>query len=154
MKYERESVAVRKLSRWAESLPDNVDFVDYWYNLFLSETLFQITAHPMNSINAFGETRWQEDFETFVDKYTPKQGEGYDGEIRYWYAWYLIQLVYAFQLSPKEIANHYGRSMFEDFHNNWYQYHTFGCKLYLEKFVEKYGWPGGVAEFEDFEGYW
>jgi len=154
MKYERESVTARKLSRWAESLPDNVDLVDYWYNLFLSETLFQITDHPMNNINAFGETRWREDFETFVDRYIPKQGNGYDGEIRYWYAWYLIQLVYAFQLSPKEIANHYGRSMFEDFPNNWYQYHTFGCKLYLEKFVEKYGWPEGVTEFKDFEGYW
>lgn len=154
MKYERESITVRKLSRWAESLPNDIDFIDYWYSLFKSETLFKITDNQMNNINAFGETRWQEDFETFVDKYSPKPGNGYDSELRYWYAWYMIQLMYAFQISPAEIADNYGRGMFDDFPNRWYQYHTFGCKLFLEKFVEHYGWPKGITKFVDATGYW
>lgn len=132
---------VLKLGDWASNLPEDIDFIDYWYNLSLSKTKAQIESDPTHKINAFHWTRWKEDFEEFVDKYEIKPGEAYEPDEREWFALYMQYLVYGLQMSGKQIAEHYGKNVFVAMMNGWYRYHTFGVDLFIETFAEKFGLP-------------
>ena len=136
--YEYEYVTVSKLSDWAESLPDDIDFLDYWYHLSTSDIKHSIEVSILNKINAFEWTRWQEDFE---EVYSPKPGEGYDKELRFWFADFSQMLVYAFQVSSKDIAIYYGKDGFSKTLDKWYQYHTFGTDHAISRFIETFGIP-------------
>ena len=137
---EYDFTTVRKLGAWAKSLSDEVDFIDYWYNLFLSETKYKIEESIMNNINSFHWTRWQEDFEEFVDKYKPITGtENFYANEREWFAVYMQYLIYAFQIPGKNIALFYGKDVFKDIISDWHKYHTFGADQFVENITEKYG---------------
>ena len=110
--FNYEFTTVWKLGNWAEALSDDTDFLDYWYNLFLSETKYKIEKNIVNKINAFHWTRWQEDFEEFVDGYIPQNGTGFASDVRGWFAKYMQYLVFAFQIPGKEIASFYSKDIF------------------------------------------
>jgi len=132
---------VIKFGGWASNLPENTDFIDYWYNLCLSKTKAQIESDPTHKINAFHWTRWKEDFEEFVDKYEVKSGESYTPEEREWFAHYMQYLVYGLQLPGKQIAEHYGKNVFTAIINGWSKYHTFGVDLFIETIADRFGVP-------------
>ena len=146
---EYNYMTVRKFSHWAGRLPETIDFIDYWYHFFLSKTKEKIESDPMHHINAFHWTRWQEDFEDFVDRYTPRPGEAYSEEERSWFAAYMQYLVYAMQLLSRNIAEHYGKDVFTNVMGNWFQYHCFGVDQFITRFVEKYGLPTEVTEVKE-----
>jgi hypothetical protein len=133
--------AVLKFGDWAINLSDEIDFIDYWYNLTLSRTKAQIESDPMSSINAFHWTRWQEDFEEFVDKYQPKAGNGFTQSQREWFAAYTHYLVCALGLPSKAVAVHYGAEKFTNLMDGWSRYHTFGVDQFVESFISEYGTP-------------
>jgi len=141
---EYELQTVYKLSDWAESLSDSVDFIDYWYNLSLSPIKYDIESDIVNKINAFDWKRWQTDFE---QEYQIKPGEGYDPELRRWFAFFTQHLVYVFQISSSDIALHYGKENFANLTNKWYQYHTFGVDHAINRFVDAFGLPPKAASF-------
>ena len=134
------------MGAWAEHLSADIDFIDYWYNLFLSETKAKIESHPMNNINAFYWNRWKNDFEIYVDKYAPVPGIGYNGEVRFFLGWYMQYVVYALQIPSRQIAEHYGKEVFQQVLDGWFKYHTFGSNLFMEHFADKFGLPDGVTE--------
>lgn len=136
--YEYEYITVSKLSDWAESLSGDIDFLDYWYHLSISDIKHSIEVSILNKINAFEWTRWQEDFE---EVYRPIPGEGYDKELRFWFADFSQMLVYALQISSKDIAICYGKDGFAKILDKWYQYHTFGTDHAVSRFVEDFGMP-------------
>lgn len=140
-RFEYDFITVLKFYTWAERLPDEIDFVDYWYNLFLSETKARIESSIADNINAFHWTRWREDFEIYVDGYKPLDGVGYTPAIRQWFAQYMQFLVYALDAPSKQIAEHYGKSVFQDTVGDWFQYHTFGTNKFVQDFTEKHGMP-------------
>ena len=139
--YEFDFGTVWKLGQWASNLPDDIDFIDYWYNLFLSATKKRIDKNIVNKINAFHWTRWQEDFEEFVDKYKPLRGDGFGADARDWYGMYMQYLVYAFKLPGEDIARFYGKDVFAHVMNGWTRYHTYGVDLFVETIVSRYGCP-------------
>ena len=141
MKLEYDFTTVRKLSAWARDLSDNIDFIDYWYNLYLSHTKHQIEESIMNKINAFHWTRWQEDFEEYVDHYKPITGDGYFAQEREWFAMYMQYLVYAFQMPSRGLASYYGKDVFHGIMSKWFKYHTFGVDLFVEHIVTDFGKP-------------
>ncbi|MCL1883465.1 MAG: hypothetical protein FWF81_06925 [Defluviitaleaceae bacterium] len=141
MKYEYEYITVSKLSEWAENLPNDIDFLDYWFNLSLSNVKFLIESDIVNKINAFEWTRWQNDFER---EYQPQPGEGYDRELRFWFADFSQMLVYSLQISSKEIARYYGKDKFAMLAEKWYQYHIFGTDHAINRFAETFGLPPTV----------
>ena len=148
MKFDFEFVTVLKLGDWAASFEDNIDFIDYWYKLSLSRTKYEIESDIMNKINAFHWTRWQEDFEVFVDGYNVVVGEGYSASQREWFAMYSQYLVYAFQASSAFLAEYYGKDTYRDIMADWFKYHTFGIDQFVENIVIKYGLPPGVASVQ------
>ena len=146
MKFEYSDATVFKMSSWAEHLPNDIDFIDYWYNLFLSETKAKIESHPMNNINAFYWNRWRNDFEIYVDEYSPIPGDGFQAEERFFLGWYMQYVVYAMQIPSRQIAEHYGKDVFQKVLNGWFKYHTFGSNLFMVHFVDNFGLPPGVTE--------
>ena len=134
---------------WAERLPDKIDFIDYWYNLFLSKTKAQIESSPADNINAFHWTRWREDFEEFTDGYEPLPGESYSSNMRQWFGQYMQFLVYGLDTPSKIIAEHYGKGVFFDTMEDWFRYHTFGVDQFIQTFTETYGLPPGVTRLVD-----
>ena len=146
LKFEYNLTIVRKLAQWAIDLPNNIDFLDYWYNLSLSETKYKIESSVANNINAFHWTRWKEDFEEFVDGYKPQPGDGFSEQEREWFAMYSQYLVCELQISSKEIAVHYGKDMFVRLMKGWFKYHTFGTNLFMDHFSEKFGLPPGITK--------
>ena len=144
MKLENNIRVVRKFSSWAGSLSGDIDFIDYWYNLYLSKTKTRIDSNPADNINAHYWTRWQEDFEEFVDGYIPRQGEGFIEADREWFASYMQYLIYAIQMSSKDIANYYGKEVFTQVISSAPAYHTFGVDLFIEHFVDRFGLPSGI----------
>ena len=146
MRFDYDFTLVRKLGAWARELPDNIDFVDYWFNLSFSKTKFKIEEHPANKINAFHWTRWQEDFEEFVDYYQPIEGgELFYAQEREWFAMYMQYLVCAYQVSSNTIAEFYGKGIYRDILLKWNKYHTFGADQFVENVAEKYGLPSRVT---------
>ena len=144
MKYEYDFTTVSKLASWAESLRDDVDFIEYWYHLSLSNTKERIETSVANNINAFYWTRWQEDFEEFVDLYKPVSGNGYNRDVRYWFAYAMQCAVYGFQLSSRELAQFYGKPGYKAIIDKWFKYHTFGIDLLIEHLNIEFGIPGGA----------
>ena len=130
---------IDKFADWAKSLSDDVDFIDYWYNLFLSQTKERIESNPLNNINAFWWTRWKEDFEEFVDKYKPITGNGFDADIRYWFASCMQEAVNRLDISSKEIAQRYGKDSFAYMINFWHHYQPMFGEEFVNKFVNQ-GW--------------
>ena len=142
MRFEYDFILVRKFAAWARNLPDNIDFIDYWYNLSLSETKHKIEEHPANKINAFHWTRWQEDFEQYVDSYVPIiSDELFYYQEREWFAMNMQYLVYAFQVPSREIASYYSKDLHREIFFDWHKYHTFGVDQFVENIVIKYGQP-------------
>ena len=123
-----------KFANWAGSLADDACFIDYWYNLFLSQTKERIESNPLNNINAFWWTRWKEDFEVFVDKYRPIKGNGYDADIRHWFAACMQEVVNQSNLSSKDIAKKYGKKGFANMIKYWHHYQP----MFGEEFVQKF----------------
>ena len=148
MKYEYCYTIVSKLSSWAESLSDHVDFIDYWYNLALSRTKADSDSDIMHRINSFSWTIWQENFEVFVDGYVPLEGEGFDPDNRAFFGRYMQYLVYAFQLPSRSIAEFYGKDIYGKIMLGMPRYHTMGSDSFVENIVERYGAPPGVARIE------
>jgi len=146
LKFEYDYGTVIKFYNWAESLSDDTDFVDYWYNLFLSETKRKIESGISCNINAFHWRRWKNDFEIYVDKYAPKKGDSYFPELRSWYAHYMQCLLYTLQISSKEIADFYGEQIFDDVTKMFYKYHCYGIDYFVGSFIEKYGSPVKIIE--------
>ena len=146
LRFEYNLTTVRKLAQWATALPDNIDFLDYWYNLSLSETKYKIESSIANKINAFHWTRWKEDFEEFVDGYEPKAGDSFNEEEREWFAMYSQYLVYELQMPSREIALYYGKDMYAKLMQCWFKYHTFGTNLFMDHFLEKFGLPKGLEK--------
>ena len=136
---------VLKFYAWAERLPDNIDFIDYWYNLYLSKTKARIESSLADNINAFHWTRWQEDFEVFTDGYKPLPGHGYTANMRQWFGQYMQFLVYGLDTPSRLLAEHYGKDVFLDTMEDWFKYHTFGADQFVQNFAEKYGTPGSVT---------
>lgn len=140
---------VLKFQSWAERLPDDVDFIDYWYNLFLSKTKERIESSLADNINAFYWTRWREDFEEFTDGYKPLQGEGYSPDMRQWFGQYMQFLVYGLDTPSRKTADHYGIEVFRDTMENWFRFHTFGVDQFIQSFTETYGLPPDVTQLVD-----
>ena len=128
-----------KFSNWAANLSDDIDFMDYWYNLFKSNTKARIESSWMDNINAFWWTRWCEDFEVFVDKYQPLGGAGYERSTRDWYARYMQYLIYSLQMTSKEFATVYDKDVFLGIMENWFKYHTISIDQAVARFVEEFG---------------
>ena len=145
MKFEYCFTIVSKLSGWAENLPDDIDFIDYWYNVSLSKTKAYIDSDIMHRMNAFSFTIWQENFEVFIDGYVPVTGEGYDIDSRSFFARYIQYLVYAFQMPSKTIAEFYGKEIYKNIVLGMPKYHTMGSDSFVENIVAKYGIPPGVS---------
>ena len=141
MKFEFEFGTVLKLGDWAAGLADDIDFIDYWYNLSLSRTKHAIESNIMNKINAFHWTRWKEDFEEFNDGYQKLEGEGFSGVEREWFAMYTQYLVYAFQVSSSTLAKYYGKDTYVAIIADWFKYHTFGVDQFAENIATKHGLP-------------
>ena len=146
LRFEYDYGTVIKFYDWAENLSDDLDFVDYWYNLFLSQTKEKIESGISRNINAFHWTRWKNDFEIYVDKYAPQKGDGFFPDLRNWYAHYMQCLVYALQIPSREIAEFYGKSVFDYATKMFYKYHCYGIDYFIRSFTEKYGLPAGTAE--------
>jgi hypothetical protein len=146
MKNEYCFTIVSKLSSWAENLPDDIDFIDYWYNLSLSSTKADIDSDMMNKINAFSWTIWQENFEEYVDRYIPIKGEGFDIDNRSFFGRYMQYLVYAFGLPSKTIAEHFGVEGYRNIMLEMPKYHTMGSDSFVECIIDKYGLPPNVSE--------
>ena len=148
VKYEYCFTIVSKLSSWAESLPDDIDFIDYWYNLAFSKTKADSDSDIMHRVNAFSWTIWQENFEDYIDGYAPLAGEGYDSDSRSFFARYMQYLIYAFQLPSKAIAEFYGKDVYRKIMLGMPKYHTMGSDSFVENIAEKYGVPHGVDRIE------
>ena len=148
MKYEYSYTIVSKLSSWAESLSDNTDFIDYWYNLALSKTKADSDSDIMHRINAFSWTIWQENFETYVDGYVPLEGEGFDPDNRSFFGRYMQYLVYAFQLPSRAIAEFYGKDVYRKIMLGMPKYHTMGADSFVENIIAKYSAPPEAARIE------
>jgi len=144
-RFEYDIWIVRKLAAWAEAkLTDDVDFIDYWYNLFLSQTKTFIDEPDIGNLSSFGIVRWKNDFEVYIDGYSPKKGVGFCGEERCYFATYSQYLVYELQTPSKVIAEYFGKDMFHWLMKN-YRFHTIGTNLFMQYFVEKWGLPPGIS---------
>jgi len=146
LRFEYDFYIVRKLASWAYNLPDNIDFIDYWYNLFLSNSKILLDEPDEGNLASFGVNRWRNDFETYVDNYTPKKGEGFDDWAREYFATYSQYLVYELQTSSKEIAELYGKDMFEWLMSHYNRFHTFGSNLFMQYFIEEWGLPPTIEK--------
>jgi len=146
MKFEFSEITVSKMASWAEHLPEDIDFIDYWYNLFLSKTKARIESDPMDNINAFYWNRWKNDFEIYVDKYDPIPGNGRHAEERFFFGWYMQYVVYALRTPSCRIAEYYGKDVFQKVLDGWFKYHTFGSNLFMVHFSDNFGLPPEVTE--------
>jgi len=144
MKFEYSLGTMIKFQDWAENLPDDIDFADYWYNLFLSKTKEKIEESPLNNINAFWWNRWKNDFEIYVDGYTPVPGDGANPHVRNWAAQYMQYLVYALQVPSKTIAKFYGKRTFEAILGMYPKYHCYGADYFVNSFADEFGLPPEV----------
>ena len=138
MKYEFDIIVHNKLAHYAESLSEEIDFIDYWINFCKSSVFREIESNWFARINAFHWTRWREDFELI---YEPIKGNGYSEKERWWYASFMHYLQYAMQSPSASIVDYYGKEVLFSLMDEWYQYHTFGVDCAIEKFIEKHNKP-------------
>jgi hypothetical protein len=148
MKFEYNWATVYKFQDWAQKLPDDVDFTDYWYNLFLSETKEKIEESMLNNINAFWWNRWKNDFEIYVDGYMPKPGDSINPDVRNWAAQYLQYLLYALQVPSKRIAEFYGKKTFGAIAKMYPKYHCYGADYFVNSFAGEFGLPPEVTDIK------
>ena len=141
MRFEYDYMITAKLAEWARRIPDDCDFLDYWFNLFLSDVKCGIDDKEVDNSASFWLTRWREDFE---ENYTPIIGEGFFDYERAWFAMYIQYLVYELQTPSKALAEHYGFGAFKWLMERYDQFHTIGTNLFVEYFVEEWGLPPGV----------
>lgn len=147
LQFEYDIFITRKLAAWAENhWEPGQDFLDYWYHLFLSHTKVLIDEPDKGNLASFGVPRWKNDFEIYVDKFSPKIGESFTGEVRCWFATYSQYLVYALQMPSKAIAVHYGKEMFIWLMEHYGQFHTFGSNLFIQHFIQKWGLPSHLSK--------
>ena len=146
LRFKYDALITLKLGRWAEVLSNRIDFIDYWYNLFLSESKIYIDEPDKGNLASFWINRWKNDFEIYVDQYKPKEGEGYCETERHYFAMYSQYLVYEFQTPSKNIAQLYGKPMFEWIMKHYNRFHCFGSNLFIEYFVNEWGLPTGVEQ--------
>ena len=143
MRYKCIYQTVEKLGLWAEELEDDIDFADYWHNLMLSKTKSKIDNFD-DQINAFWVSRWKEDFEEFEDKYTPKEGEGYLDYEKEMVAIATQYLVYAYQISSRELAEFYGINLVTHIIENTGRYEFYEAEDVVRDIVKNLGVPHGV----------
>ena len=141
------SVVARKISMWAENLPADIDYVDYLYNLFLSQTKENIDNNYDCKLS-FGWNVWEEDFEGFVDDYKHVSGNTPIG-IRRYLVYYTDYIFRGSHLSSREIAEHYGKEVFQWIADNYDLFHTVGGNEFLEHLVYEFGFPPNVKEFDN-----
>jgi hypothetical protein len=140
LRFEHDIYIVRKLSSWAENhIDEETDFIDYWYNLFQSQTKTLIDEPDKGNVASFGVARWKNDFETYADKYIPQKGQSFSPEERSYFAAYSQYLVYELQIPSKKITELYGKPMFEWLMTHYNRFHTFGLKLFIQYFAEEWG---------------
>jgi len=143
MRFEYDYMVTAKLAEWAKRIPDDCDFLDYWFNLFLSDVKCGIDDKGVDNSTSFWLTRWREDFE---ESYTPINGEGFYDYERAWFAMYAQYLVCEFQTPSKMLAEHYGFGMFKWLMERYTEFHTIGTNLFIDYFVEEWGMPPNVAQ--------
>lgn len=136
MSLDYEFTTVLKLSDWAGELDGDIDFIDYWYNLFLSDVKFEIEDDFGNNINAFHWNRWKNDFET---AYEPQKGDGFSRDKRYWFAQFTQYLIFSLKVYSRDFAIHYKKEIFSKLMADWFQFHCFGVDASIERFIDKYG---------------
>lgn len=136
-----EPVTERKMRRFAESLPDDVDFADYWYNFAVSKTKEEIDGSIINNINAFHWTRWKEDFEVYVDGYTPIKGNGLHDHWRGWFAAYTQPFIDVFDLPAREIFTFYGKEKFTKMLDMYPRAHCYGVDCFIDDVIDEFGAP-------------
>jgi len=143
MRFEYDYMVIAKLAEWARRIPDDRDFLDYWYNLFLSDVKCGIDDKEVDNSTSFWLTRWREDFE---ESYTPIKGEGFFDYERAWFATYAQYLVCEFQTPSKTLAGHYGLVMFKWLMGRYAEFHTIGTNLFIDYFMDEWGMPPNVAQ--------
>jgi len=143
MRFEYDYIITAKLAEWARRLPDDCHFVDYWYNLFLSDVKRGIDDKEVDNSASFWLTRWREDFEL---EYSPRRGQTTYDYQRAWFAMYTQYLVYELQTPSRVLATHYGVACFAWLMERYDTFHTIGTNLFTEYFVEEWGWPPGITQ--------
>ena len=147
--YKWQDTTVHKMGYMAEhlteTLGENFDFIDYWYNFFLSDLKDEIDRHIMRGINALWCNIWQEDFEA---GYAVKAGDPLTAARRYWFASYMEGLVFAFRCSPNIIARFYGLDVFAEIAKGYPMYHCMGYDAFVQEIAELYGKPASVNAVE------
>jgi len=143
MRFEYDYMVTVKLAEWARRIPDDCDFLDYWFNFIMSDVKCGIDDKNVDNSTSFWLTRWREDFE---ENYTPINGEGFFDYERAWFAMYAQYLVCEFQTPSKVIAEHYGLDMFKWLMDNYEKFHTIGTNLFVDYFVEEWGFPPNVTQ--------
>ncbi|MCL1863975.1 MAG: hypothetical protein FWF78_10460 [Defluviitaleaceae bacterium] len=143
MHFEYDYFVTAKLSEWARRLPDDCDFLDYWFNFFMSDIKRGIDDKGLDNSTSFWLTRWRYDFEK---EYSPIHGEGYFDYERAWFAMYTQYLVYELQTPSRLLANHYEIKVFKWLLERYQQYHTIGVNLFIDYFTEEWGFPPNVTK--------
>ena len=145
LRFEYDLIITLKLGQWAEELPDNIDFTDYWFNLFLSETKIYLDEPDTGTLASFWINRWKNDFEKYVDGYVPIPGDGINPDIRNWVAQYMQYLVYSLQIPSKRIAEFYGKKIFDAVAKMYPKYHCYGVDYFVNSFASEFGLPPEVT---------
>ena len=138
--YKSNQTLLIKYSMWLNGLPKNTDILDYWYNLFLSETKACIDE-DIDNMQAFWYNRWIEDFLEYRDSYKPIVTEEPNKVDGTYLAYYTDYLVSALNIPSREIVSHYGKESFQWIADEYYKLHTFGENLFIELFIEEFGLP-------------
>ena len=133
-----------KLARLAEKLDSSLDFVDYWYSFMKSKTKERIDDWDDN-INSFWINRWKANFEKYEDKYIPKEGNGHEDWEREAVASVTQNMVYAFQITSKEIIDFYGKGLIICIIKNADRFDHYGPRGVLRDVVTELGLPQGVV---------
>jgi len=58
----------------------------------------------------------------------------------------IISFTYAYQISSKAIAEHYGRDIFVSATQMFYKYHCYGIDYFIRSFADKNGLPADVSD--------
>ena len=147
--YKWQDTTVHKMGQMAENLSvsvgGNFDFVDYWFNFFLSNVKDEIDKHFLLGINALWYSIWQEKFE---ECYFIKDGDPLTGPERYWFASYMEGLVFSFRCSPKIIAQYYGLDGFRRIAEGYQMFHCMGYDAFVQEIITEYGKPDAVERVE------
>ena len=136
----------KKLSSWAENLPEEVDFFHYWGSLLRSEVMSKLDYSESHSYHATYWTRWQEEFEK---EYTPMKGDSFSQDEQAWTASFIYFLSRSLHVTSRDLAEFYGDLLVQNALNKWFPYHTMSYTNAIKKFVREFGLPLG-ASIEEF----